>query len=57
MRLLLFLVLLALAAGCDTTPETTPMNRPLDQETAMEADQRMRGSTDSLLRERQEALE
>ena len=41
----------AAVAGCDSAPETPPMDQPIDRDAAMDVDSRMRKSTDELLRE------
>jgi hypothetical protein len=49
------LALALAAAGCDSGPETPPMDQPIDRETAMDVDARLRQGTDDLLNEQQEA--
>ena len=45
-------VLLALA-GCDSGPETPPMDQPIDRDAAMDVDAQLRQGTDELLKERE----
>ena len=51
LRFLLLSVPLLLVAGCDSEPETQPMDEPLDAASALEADQRMQESRERLLEE------
>ncbi len=51
LRFLLLSVPLLLVAGCDSVPETRPMDEPLDAASALEADQRMQESRERLLEE------
>lgn len=50
-------MLAGLVGGCDTTPETQPMDEPLNQESAMEVDERMSRSTGTLLEEEEGRLQ
>lgn len=51
MQIVLPVLLVLAGAGCDSTPETRPMDEPLDTGSAIEADDRMQKSAQSLLEE------
>lgn len=44
-------ILLLVLTGCDSTPETRPMDEPIDHDAAMDVDAKMRQRTDELLKE------
>ena len=51
------LLLLLSGSGCDTAPETRPMDEPLSTGAAIEADERMQRSAESLLKEKESGLQ
>ena len=50
----LILASLLAVAGCESGPETPPMDQPIDRDTAMEIDARLRQDADDFLKESQE---